>query len=110
MKDVARGVLLALDADSSRLKQRIFLIGYGELHTGADVAEVIKELEPGVDVQVGPGMTEQEENFFRATLDISAAREQLGYQPQYDLRGGIADYIAVQRRFEAFQVSESSAR
>jgi UDP-glucose 4-epimerase len=109
VKDVARGALLALDADSSRLKQRIFLIGHGKLQTGADVAEVIRELEPGADVQVGPGMTEQEEHFFRTTLDISAARDQLDYQPQYDLRRGIADYIAMQRQFEASKATGGSA-
>lgn len=91
--------------DSSRLKRRIFLIGYRELHTGADVAQVIRELEPGADIWVGPGMTEWQKLFFRTTLDISKARGQLSYQPQYDLRRGLADHITMQRQFEASQTT-----
>lgn len=107
VKDVARGVLLALDADSNKLKQRIFLIAYGKLQTGADVADAIKAIEPSAVVEVGPGQTEEEErvSVIRGTFDISAAREQLGYEPQYDLRKGIADYIAMQREFEASQAA-----
>jgi nucleoside-diphosphate-sugar epimerase len=53
---------------------------------------------------------EERVSVIRGTFDISNSKEQLGYQPQYDLRRGIADYIAMQRQFETFQVSGNSAR
>ncbi len=105
VKDVARGILLCLDADSKKLTQRVYLIGFGKLSSGEDVASAFQDLEPEIDVRVGPGMTERQRVSFRTTLDISAAREELGYQPEFGLRRGIADYIAMQREFETSKVT-----
>ncbi|NIM95974.1 MAG: NAD-dependent epimerase/dehydratase family protein [Anaerolineales bacterium] len=106
VKDAARGTLLALDADGKKLKQRLFLIAQGKLNSGEDAAQAIREIEPDIDVQVGPGMTDMQAKFFRTTLDISKAREQLGYEPEFDLKSGIAEYISLQRAYAEYKASQ----
>ena len=57
---------------------------------------------PGADIQIGPGL-----NFLGAPFplagiyDISRARHELGYEPQYDLERAIDDYLAGFARLNA---------
>ncbi|WP_455367202.1 NAD-dependent epimerase/dehydratase family protein [[Eubacterium] cellulosolvens] len=96
VKDVAQVILLSLDLDKQKLKDRIFLIGTGKkLVTPSDLVSIIRRFIPEADIEVGPGIEEwdKHEIRYRGIIDIRRAREQLGYNPQYDIIKGVEDYI-----------------
>ena len=92
-KDSANGIYLATVA--GKLKSRVFNIGTGVGVTLRDFERVIKRHIPNAVMEVGPGL-----NFYgfpypaTSIYDITRAREELGYKPEYDLEKGIADYLA----------------
>lgn len=90
VSDVAAACLLAMNVDNSTLQQRVFNITAGEQERYADVAERVRRLYPAADLRIGAGSIDiLDEN---ARFDISAARQQLGYQPRYLLSDGLATY------------------
>jgi nucleoside-diphosphate-sugar epimerase len=105
VKDVAELVRLCLEIPADRVRDRCFYGATGrEPVTPARVAEIVRDLIPGADVEIGPGLTPLEEwdAATRGRFDISGAARQLGYSPRFaDLRAGIADYIEDLRRYGA---------
>jgi UDP-glucose 4-epimerase len=103
VKDIAQAVLKALDAPASVLTQRVFNIGSGNMHSATQVAETVRSLLPQADIEIAAGLSELEQSDMRArgTLDLTAARQQLKYEPAYSLEAGIRDYIEM---FRAAQV------
>jgi len=102
VKDAAQAIQLALDVDPTRLIDRVFLVGTGlKLVTPGQLREMIKELIPSADVEIGPGLDEfdKREVMMRGVLDISRARKQLGYSPQYDAKGGMKEYAEMYRNY-----------
>lgn len=98
VKDVAQGIVKALKAD--HVRYGVFNIGTGVGRTLVDMAQVVKEFFPNADIQIGPGLDYMGIGISGySVLDITRAREQLGYQPQFDLRAGVADYLTVMDRF-----------
>lgn len=89
-KDVAQGVVLACEKP---LKNRVYNLGSGFLGTPADVADAIRKAMPGAAVKVlskpviGPFWVHKQ------YLDITRAREDLGYSPHFDLVRGVADFV-----------------
>jgi UDP-glucose 4-epimerase len=83
-------------------KGRVYNIGTGVGVTLNDVARVVRKHLPNADIEIGPGL-----NFLgmpypaSSVYDISRARAELGYQPQYDLETGIADYLETLERLKA---------
>ena len=99
VKDIAQAVLKALDAPASVLTQRVFNIGSGTMHSATQVAETVRSLLPEADIEIAAGLSELEQSDMRArgTLDLTAARQQLKYEPGYSLEAGIRDYIEMYR-------------
>ncbi len=99
-KDTANGNFLAATADNP--KSRVYNIGSGVGVTLQDVARVIRRHLPKADIEIGPGL-----NFLgmpypaSSVYDISRARSELGYAPQYDLDKGIADYLETLKLLKA---------
>jgi UDP-glucose 4-epimerase len=91
-KDSARGVYLATVAD--KVPSRVYNIGSGFGLTLNDFAAVLRKRIPGSDIQIGPGL-----NFLgmpyppHGIYDITRARTELGFKPEYDLDRAVADYI-----------------
>ncbi|MFQ5849377.1 MAG: NAD-dependent epimerase/dehydratase family protein [Candidatus Binatia bacterium] len=90
--DVARAIFLALKAEN--LESWNFNIGTGRGVTLTDFGRVLGRMFPTARIEIGPGLD------FRAgykssycIFDIAKAKEQLGYTPQFDLEGGIREYI-----------------
>jgi UDP-glucose 4-epimerase len=98
-KDSALGIYLATTAKS--LKSRVFNIGTGVGVTLKDVAAILRRHLPNAVIEVGPGL-----NFLGAAYpmygiyDISRAKNELGYKPEYDLERGIADYLESLQRLK----------
>ena len=102
VKDTAQAIQLAIDVDPSRLEDHVFLVGTGQrLVTPGQLADIIKEFIPTADIEIGPGLDEYDkrEILMRGVLDISRAKRQLGYEPQFDARKGMKDYIAMYRAY-----------
>jgi UDP-glucose 4-epimerase len=99
-KDSAHGIYLATVAD--KVKSRVYNIGTGVGVTLRDFERVIKKHIPNAQMEIGGGL-----NFYgfaypaTGVYDITRAREELGYRPQYDLEKGIADYLATLKLLKA---------
>lgn len=102
VKDVAQAVMHALGIPAATLRQRVFNVGSGALHSASQVAETVRSVLPDADIEIGPGLSPMEESDMRARgmLDLTAAREQLHYEPAYTLEAGIYDYIEMLRDTE----------
>jgi UDP-glucose 4-epimerase len=95
-RDVANGVVLACLAE--KLEHYTFNIGTGQSVTLDDIAAVLKDHFPKARIEIGPGLdymglARSYESACYFIMDISRAQAELGYQPQYDLAGGIRDFI-----------------
>jgi len=99
-KDSALGIYLACIAQNP--KSRIYNIGSGVGSTLADFARAVRHRLPKAQIDIGPGL-----NFLglpycpHGIYDISRARQELGFEPQYDIESGVADYVESLRRLEA---------
>lgn len=104
VKDIAKAIQLAVEVDRSRLKDRVFLVSTGhKLSTPGQVSEIIKEFIPTSQIRIGPGLEgfDEREILFRGVLDISRARSQLGFEPEFDIRKGTRDYMEMYRLYLA---------
>jgi nucleoside-diphosphate-sugar epimerase len=103
--DIAQAATKAIDVPADKVQDRVFFAATGKpLVTTGKVAEVIKNLIPDADIEVGSGLSEADliEIRYRGVLSINNAREQLGYQPQFtDIGNGVADYIKWYRQYLA---------
>src|SRR5439155_11565532 len=103
VRDIAGLVIAMLDAPDDA--DRIFCgSAGGPLVTTTEVAEVVRELVPGADVEIGEELSEAEKPVaaLRGELSIENARTQLGWEPQYgSIRDGIVQYIEQYRPFVA---------
>ncbi|MBI4280235.1 MAG: NAD(P)-dependent oxidoreductase [Armatimonadetes bacterium] len=90
VKDCAQGAVAACLAPS--VPSRIYNIGSGAAVTLRDAAQAVRRLVPGAQIEVGPGL-EFNPGFggHYIILDISRARREIGYAPEFDLTRGIAD-------------------
>lgn len=103
VSDIAQLAVQALDILAGDVRDRVFYGATGQpLVTAGQVAGIVKELLPGPDIEIGPGLSENDllEIRYRRRLSIRNAQEQLGYKPRFaDIREGIAEYVGTYRRF-----------
>ena len=101
VRDIAGLVMAMLDAPDG--SDRIFYGSTGgPLVTTTEVAQIVRELVPGADVEIGEALSEAEKPVvaLRGELSIENARTQLGWEPRYSsIRDGIAQYIEHYRAF-----------
>ena len=90
-KDVAQALVKA--ASAANLTDRIFNIGTGKPATLGEAAQVVLKHFPDAVVEIGPGLDYGTGTGRYCIFDISRARQQLGYEPEYDLQRGIAEHI-----------------
>lgn len=93
--DCCDAIVLALNA--VRLApgaQRVVNVAAGHAHTAAHVAEVVRTIIPGADIEIGDTLTplEAQNVKMRAPLDVSAAKRLLGWSPKWPLEAGIRQY------------------
>jgi UDP-glucose 4-epimerase len=94
VEDLVDGVELALDHDDHPFDA--YNIASGQAVTDAEMIDVIRDLIPGADISVGPGrrrFTEAVAIPQKGALDVSRAREVLGYEPRFDMRKGFEAYV-----------------
>ncbi len=85
-KDLANGIALA--AHTSPLPQQVYNLGSGTMTTVDDVDAAFKAIFPEIKATRGK-LTAA-----RPRMDITRARSELGFNPEYKLEAGLRDYIA----------------
>ena len=94
--DTVQGVLLALDKAHHRYEA--YNIATGAAPTLRDTADAVNRAIPGAKITVGDSGPYRHGGVVlsavKGALDISRAREELGYQPRFDLQKGIEATIA----------------
>lgn len=88
-KDVAAGVVLACHKP---LKHNAYNIGSGKLSTPADVMAAIDAAVPGTHARMLPEPLLGPYWRHEQILDLTRSREDLGYEPQFDVAKGVADF------------------
>ncbi len=96
VKDVASSIVLA--CFTQRRKHHVFNIGAGTVYKLEDVANAIRKIYPRAAFDIGPGLDYI--GFGRAycLFDISRAKDELGYHPQFTLEDGIRDYVETMKK------------
>ena len=80
----------------------MFNIGSGVAATLNDMAAAVRREIPGAVIEIGPGL-----NFLKSAYpmcniyDVSRAREELGFKPQFDMDAGVADYVRSLKQLKA---------
>ncbi len=86
--DIAQGTVLANREDVA--DGRIYNLGVGSTIRLEAVADIVRRLVPGTDITI---VTDARARTREYPLDITRARNDLGYQPAYDMERVIADML-----------------
>lgn len=91
IKDAARGIALLQTA--VKLNHKLYNVSSGRPVSNQAIIDAIKKVVPGFDAKLPAGHAPDspDELWY---FDISRLREDTGYEPQFDIDAGIADYIA----------------
>jgi nucleoside-diphosphate-sugar epimerase len=88
VEDAARALVMALDKPD--LPRRTYNVTGGTYLTLAEIAEVVRGVLPGADIELGPGADPVDDTQRR--FDISAVERDLGYRPAMSLEQGVSTY------------------
>ena len=86
VKDLANGIALAVH--TTPLPHQVYNLGSGALTTVEDVEEALRKIFPVIQMRRGT-LTPA-----RPRMDITRARAELGFNPEYKLEAGLRDYVA----------------
>jgi len=93
-KDAALALDLACRVNDP--EQRVYNAGSGAITTAEDLAQVVHELVPRVEIRVmGEGASDRGRTF---PLDLSRSKAELGYSPQYTFKEALRDYLEEARK------------
>ena len=98
-RDVAHSVVLAVTAP--KIESHVYHIGSGTSYTIRQYADAIRQAVPGAVIDVGGGRDPRGHGpraYYR--MDISLARKELGYEPQFDPSAAIKDWVSWVERLE----------
>jgi UDP-glucose 4-epimerase len=90
VKDAARGIALLQLAD--RLNHRTYNVADGRATSNAEIVAAIRHALPGARIDLLPGHDPNGAGH-DTYLDITRIHRDTGYQPDYGLTRGIADYL-----------------
>ena len=91
--DMGRAVDLALNVAMPPVS--VFNIGNGFVTPFGDLVETVKQVVPQLDYEIEPGEPPKSKNF---PLDISRARQHLGWEPRFSMKAGFEDYLKDMQR------------
>lgn len=87
--DIAEGVMLACEKP---LKHTVYNLGSGVLATPQDVVAAIRNAVAGARVEILPKPVIGPYWVHEQILDLTRSRQDLGYNPRFDLGKGVADF------------------
>ena len=88
-KDVGLALFLACQAQNP--KQRTYNAGTGAVHGVEELAQVVREVAPKVEVKVSGSTTADKSRSI--PMDISVSKAELGYAPKFPLKEALRDYM-----------------
>lgn len=99
-KDAGKALVLACFAPE--LKQKVYNISMGQFLTFDEVIATIKKVLPDASIALkGRGSESSSAPHVRSQpVNLSAARSELGYEPDYDMESSTRDYVDWIRRCE----------
>ncbi len=86
--DTANGIFLA--AITPNVAGEAFNIARGNARSLKELVEIVSEHIPNIEVEYGPPPAHVPK---RGTLDITKAKNMLGFSPQYDLEDKVSQYV-----------------
>ncbi len=98
-RDVAQSVVRACFAP--KIESPVFHIGSGRSYTLRDFADAVRAAIPDAQIEIGPGLDPRgmgRTAYF--LMDITRARRELGYEPQYPPEAAIRDWVEWTERLE----------
>ncbi|MFC1972456.1 NAD-dependent epimerase/dehydratase family protein [Chloroflexota bacterium] len=98
VKDAANSIVLA--CFSQNLEHHVFNISNSQSYKLEDFANAVKAIFPDAVIEIGPGLDHVGIGPRYCVLDISRAKEELGFMPKYTLEEGIKDYIDTMKRLD----------
>lgn len=98
MPDCIRATLMLMEADFSRLKHHTDFNVAGLSFSAGELAAEIRKHIPDFVCEYRPDFRQQIADSWPRTIDDSAAREEWGWEPQYDLPAMVADMLERLRR------------
>ena len=97
VEDVAEGIVRAVLAD--RLSHDVYNVASGRGSTLRDFAAAVRQVLPDAAIEVGPGLDYLNMGVdYYSVFDLSRARADFGYEPQFSLAEGVRHYLATMRR------------
>ncbi len=88
-KNVGLALLLACQAQHPQ--QRIYNAGTGAVHGAEQLAQVIREVAPKLEVKVSGSSAADKSRSI--PMDISVSQAELGYAPKFPLKEALKDYM-----------------
>lgn len=89
IKDCAMAIQLLQMAD--KLSHQIYNISGDRPVKYREFADVVKKVAPNTQISLQPGRSPRSRP--NAYMEVTRIKEEVGYQPQYDLERGVAEYI-----------------
>lgn len=86
--DLVQGLMLCIEKPEAR--NQVFNLTYGGARSLNEMAEIMKQNFPGIEVKYNPRDALMPE---RGTLSVEKAKRLLGYQPRFPLETGFVRYI-----------------
>lgn len=98
--DVVGGIMAALTAPA--LPSPIYNIATGVGTSLFDFADVVRKVLPTAQIEIGPGLDYYGYgvNYYTVS-DITLARTELGYKPEYDVEAAVRAYVMAARELRA---------
>jgi nucleoside-diphosphate-sugar epimerase len=99
--DCVDAIVRAVEAPEDAAQQKVVNVSAGRVLTAAAIADVVRRIVPGADIEIGDNLMplEAQNAKMRAPLNISAARVVLGWSPQWSIEDGVRDYADRFRRY-----------
>jgi nucleoside-diphosphate-sugar epimerase len=100
--DMTAAMLATLDHKQHRYD--VYNIASGSAPTVAEIVAIVRELVTGAQLSVGPGPYrhgDRVEAVRKGALDVTRAAAELWWKPRYDIRSGLAAYLAQVREVYA---------
>ncbi|MBC7318806.1 NAD-dependent epimerase, partial [Candidatus Bipolaricaulota bacterium] len=100
MPDCLKATLQLMEADSKRLRYRIYNVT-GMSFSAEELALEIQKRVPGFRVEYSPDFRQRIADSWPRSIDDSAAREDWGWKPDYDLPKMVEDMLRALREKKA---------
>lgn len=95
VKDCARGIVLLHLAN--KLNYKIYNLGMGKLTTFGQIRDAVIKLSPNTTIRLGKKLGDvtptKSPLDINACLDITRIKQEVGFEPEYDIEKGMKAYI-----------------